>query len=114
MIEIVTGLGWIPNLLASERPAWSSEDPKTLCPPKDAFPLPAGGQHVWVDEDWVLDTNWASVDDDGWVYTDYNWRHAKPEPFHTAFTRRRKWVRRYGLVRDDIGGVEVGKAIKSE
>ncbi|KAJ3030275.1 peroxisome- protein [Rhizophlyctis rosea] len=115
------GLGWIPHLLATERAAWTSEDPKVLCPPKDGFPVPAGasGPCAWLDDDWVLDREWTQQDGEGWVYTDYNWRHPRESGFPTAFTRRRRWLRRYGIGgsegRKSTGVLgEVGKVVKGE
>jgi hypothetical protein len=97
------GLGWIPHLLSSERPAWSDESGAVQRPSKDAFPLPADsdspshdgqkGTWAWADADWRLDLSWTTVDEHGWQFTDHSWGAPTAKAAIGSLTRRRLWVR---------------------
>ncbi|KAJ3090599.1 peroxisome- protein [Quaeritorhiza haematococci] len=86
------GLGWVPHLLRSERGPWSDESGQIARAPKDLYELP-GADWEWINPDWELNTKWATVDEEGWVYTDHNWQSAKDKSTMGSLTRRRMWVR---------------------
>ncbi|KAI8824067.1 integral peroxisomal membrane peroxin-domain-containing protein [Fimicolochytrium jonesii] len=112
------GLGWIPHLLRSERPAWSDETGTISRPAKDHYEPPQdGGVWEWMDEDWLLDVGWANVDEKGWQYMDHTWENAKSKASMGSLTRRRMWVRKMRLVKEQQAAIEppsVVKAIKGQ
>ncbi|KAJ3344157.1 hypothetical protein HDU83_005383 [Entophlyctis luteolus] len=63
------GAGWTPNMLDSERSAWSDDSGLAKLAQKSPDSAPPLPNHIWIDEDWILDGDWAAVDEEGWVYT---------------------------------------------
>ncbi|KAJ3413331.1 hypothetical protein HDV05_008181 [Chytridiales sp. JEL 0842] len=63
------GAGWAPQMLKTERGAWTDKDMQPVLPftPTDTTP-PAPGW-TWLDPQWTVDKSWGKVDSDGWVYT---------------------------------------------
>lgn len=86
------GLGWVPNLLSSERPLWSDEAGLKF-KPKNAFLLPP--DYHWTNN-WTIDPipilN-GLADEEGWEYGTHSWAQFSNRPLMRSVTRRRKWVR---------------------
>ncbi|KAI9204666.1 integral peroxisomal membrane peroxin-domain-containing protein [Polychytrium aggregatum] len=83
--------GWAARLLKSERPCWSDVTGKLTRHPKSLIELPSK-DWVWATE-WVVDREWYPCDNDGWVYSDHNWKNETEGQCITSLTRRRRWVR---------------------
>ncbi|EEB06640.1 peroxin Pex32 [Schizosaccharomyces japonicus yFS275] len=79
------GGGWLNTLLPTDYPNFTNETESSSTSEPAAQLLPADGI-AWIDEQWTFQP---------WTYTDNLWRQPWPEPYMLAFTRRRKWTRRY-------------------
>ncbi|KAJ3143227.1 hypothetical protein HK100_000026 [Physocladia obscura] len=103
------GPGWSSTLLEDERASWSDIAGLAKLSEKAPDSAPPLLGHIWINDDWILDTNWAAVDESGWVYTwveflkysrltemffrDHNWTNPSKTPGITSLTRRRRWIR---------------------
>ncbi|ORY07830.1 Pex24p-domain-containing protein [Basidiobolus meristosporus CBS 931.73] len=87
------GLGWVTNMLSSERTSWSDETGEVPMEPKETFQLQRGQK--WEDAEWSIINDWreSGADEEGWVYTDHYWKNPRAKPSFTSVTRRRMWVR---------------------
>jgi hypothetical protein len=75
---------------------------------KDEFEIPTineltddsnvRGEFKWVEEDWIIDSKWTSVDEEGWEYSNQRWENRRDSRVLGSFTRRRKWIRNLRLV----------------
>ncbi|ORY50954.1 hypothetical protein BCR33DRAFT_712911 [Rhizoclosmatium globosum] len=63
------GAGWTSTMLGEERSSWSDDSGLAKLHEKSADSIPPLANHIWVDDDWVLDTEWAATDSEGWVFT---------------------------------------------
>ncbi|KAK9723010.1 hypothetical protein K7432_002260 [Basidiobolus ranarum] len=87
------GLGWVTNMLSSERTSWSDETGEVSMDSKETLQLQRGQK--WEDAEWSIINDWreSGADDEGWVYTDHYWKNPRAKPSFTSVTRRRMWVR---------------------
>ncbi|KAI8140449.1 integral peroxisomal membrane peroxin-domain-containing protein [Fennellomyces sp. T-0311] len=95
--------GFAPQLLDSERSAWSDLSGSVQLPPKEDMTAPKG--YRWTQDNWKLDSAGPWIDDvlgieflvtpeeGGWVYTDNNWEYSGKQERQGRLTRRRRWIR---------------------
>ncbi|KAG5460300.1 MAG: integral peroxisomal membrane peroxin-domain-containing protein [Olpidium bornovanus] len=90
------GVGFTSRRMLGFDPApWADESGARALPPKELC-VPPPGYAFAVGSEWTVDRGFRpdrDGDENGWVYTDFNWNHPRKRTNVFSATRRRCWVR---------------------